>query len=160
MLRWLVQCSIVFADLRGRLPLSGRSIEVWYRSSEWLCRMVHGCVLRLGHWVCLLSLESMRDVWWRWLPLSWRSTGVLDWVRGLQQRLLRQWRRIMLWSWWKHGVLLCKGTLESVFAYSHRILNSTHPTLYEPQIADGGCPCPDGQEKCGAGKFGWVLWWE
>ncbi len=26
MLRWLVQCSIVFADLRGRLSLSGRSI--------------------------------------------------------------------------------------------------------------------------------------
>jgi hypothetical protein len=43
-----------------------------------------------------------------------------------------------------------------VYRRIHQILLSTHLTLYAPQIADGGCPCPDGQERCGAGEFSWV----
>jgi hypothetical protein len=43
-----------------------------------------------------------------------------------------------------------------VYRRIHQILLSTYLTLYAPQIADGGCPCPDGQERCGAGEFSWV----
>ena len=40
---------------------------------------------------------------------------------------------------------------QRLFLRIHCFLFSTHLTLNEPQIADGGCPCPDGQKKCGAG---------
>ena len=42
---------------------------------------------------------------------------------------------------------------QRLFLRIHCFLFSTHLTLNKPQIADGGCPCPDGQKKCGAGKF-------
>jgi hypothetical protein len=33
------------------------------------------------------------------------------------------------------------------------IYSILHIAISNSQIADGGCPCPTGQEKCGAGKF-------
>lgn len=54
---------------------------------------------------------------------------------------------------------MCKGEHFrcSVSSFS---LTSFPPTLWillTLQYADGGCPCPDGQKRCGAGEFVWML---
>ncbi len=101
------------------------------------------------------------DLRW-WLPMP-RRTGEMRWLRRIRRFVCKIWSEVVFRSirYTLQSTLLCFGSIIDALGYCTSLCcdDATEETCYstdtyEPDscalISDGGCPCSEGETKCGA----------